>query len=65
MTELEAREKCNTIFTRLGWKDSVDKYYKYDKNCKSIKPTFILRHNDKVYGFVEIVTSDRDFVKKV
>ena len=64
MTELEAREKCNTIFTRLGWKVSVDKYYKYDTNCKSIKPTFILRYNGKVYGFVEIVTSDGDFVKK-
>lgn len=49
-------QRCVTIFTRLGWEVNVGESVKILPR-KSIKPTFVLRHNGEIYGFVEVTTS--------
>lgn len=51
----EVLDKCVTIFTRLGWDVSVGEVYKPRKDSKPLKPSLILRHNSKIYGFVEVI----------
>ena len=51
----EVLNRCVTIFSRLDWDVSVDEVYKLRKDSKPLKPSFILRHNGKIYGFVEVI----------
>lgn len=52
----EVLNKCSTMFTRLGWDVSVGEVYKPRKDSKPLTPSFILRYNGKIYGFVEVIT---------
>ena len=58
----EVLNRCSTIFTRLGWEVSVGEIYKPRKDSKPLKPSFILRYNGKIYGFVEVI--DKDYISQ-
>lgn len=66
MTELQVMQKCLTVFENLGWsvgqEEKVEGYpYRFD---------IVLRHNEKIYGFVEVVAKETlkqkaEFIDKV
>ena len=54
MLEREVMQKCLTVFENLGW--SVGQEEKVE-GCP-YRFDMVLRHNEKIYGFVEVVAKE-------
>lgn len=57
MTEFEIIQKCVTIFERLDWDVTTEEVFEIGRH-NYFRHDIVLRHNSKIYGFVEVINSN-------
>ena len=57
MTEREVMHQCSVIFERLGWEVRTEELFEIGRK-NPFRCDIVLRHNDEIYGFVEVINRD-------